>query len=513
MEKQTASPAPRLFAVHPFVRANRFKLGMFHCGLLALLVFFYAGFGESFSSLITGTLRECWHGAAAAPCFSSAPDFFTVAAMIGALFIGFLLSIFSGGWLFWSGWGLILMTLVGIGVGGGSTAEGGLTGWPFILASFAMGSLYSFRVRNQYELLATARIRASFGNQLPEAHIQKLLRYPFQFSRMPTSRLVTLIHIGYADFANTAETLSPQEAFHELQRITHYITAIVHKFGGSIGRRDGNSTLAFFGYTFDGKESSDFKVDEALDCAIEILRQSLKESLEASSRGKIYCPLRVTMNTTAAYFGDIGDEDSWNLILMGPGVTLTQQLEESCDEFRLLMSATTRDMIRRFDPTTVTISRRFLQIKYHKELIEAYDVDPFLKDAEEISKVLSQYREMVSIQRKEPRWPVPSDTPITATSDFGGGSLINFSLSGLAVKMGVYLARGVEIAVQLESENGKLQDALAKVGLQSIPAEVRWAKLAGESFVHGLRLKNLTADQRVALMNALREVVRGEGNK
>lgn len=500
---------PRAFYFHPFLRNQKIKLVVFHVVLVALLLMFYAGFGDAVSSLMTSTLKDCWQRSFGANCFGLFPDLPYLLAILAFLGAGFGLALLGNSFWFWIGLMVGSASILFGGLYVASSMHGDLP-WPFVLAAFLSSALYTFRVKTHYELVAGAKIRASFGNQVSEVHLKRILRYPFHYTRAPASRLVTLMRVGYADFSNTAETLSPAEAFSELQRLTHLIKSTVHKFGGNIAALDGDAALAFFGYTFDGQEESDFRVDEALTCAVEILQASLKESLDAAGRGKVFCPLRVTLNTTSVYFGDIGDEETWNLILMGPGVSLTQQLEESCDEFRVLMTATTRDLIRTFDPTSLTISRRFLQIRHHRELIEAYDADPFVKDAEAISKVLGQYREMVSIQRKEPRWPVPSDTPVSVGSDFGSGALVNFSLSGLAVKMGVYLARGVEVSIQLESEDGKLQKLLEQKGLGAVAAEVRWAKLADDTFIHGLRLKNLTAEQRVNVMNALRDHVRGK---
>jgi len=499
----------RRFKIHPFVRKNAVKLAFFHGALLAFLLMFFAGFGDAFSAMLTNTLKDCWQRSFGSSCFVLFPDPLYFLSILVLMIAGFALALIANPFWFWvASLSTTLVILMG-GMYVGSTMQGDAP-WPFVLVSFLGSALYTFRVKNHYELIAGAKIRASFGNQLSEAHLKRILRFPFPFNRSPSSRLVTLMRVGYADFSNTAETLSPGEAFVELQKLTDLIKRTVHRHGGSIGYLHGDAALAFFGYTLDGQDESDFRVDEALHCAVEILKESLRESIDAAGRGKVFCPLRITFNTTSVYFGDIGDDETWNLILMGPGVALTEQLEESCDEFRILMTATSRDLIRTFDPSSVTISRRFLQIRHHKELIEAYDADPFIQDAESVTKVLGHYRELVSIQRKEPRWPVPSDTPISVGSDFGSGALVNFSLSGFGVKMGVYLARGVEISLQLSSDDGKLQHLLTQKGLASIASEVRWAKTAGEEFVHGLRLKNLTAEQRVDLMHVLRDHVRGK---
>lgn len=511
INKTSAAPTPPHkpeFKLHPFVRRQRFKLAAFHATVFALLLTFFAGFGVALDSIVTTTLRDCWHGATGTNCFTALPDvlsLFSIALFMG---LGFVLAVFTRPFWFFTGAvsGSLLILVCGMNL----SVDHESIPWPFVLAGFLAAAIYTFRVKNHYELIAGAKIRASFANQIPNSQLKKLLRFPFPFSRSPANRLVTLMRVGYGDFANAAETLSPEQAYIELQRLTKLIKGTVHKFGGSVASLDSSAVLAFFGYSLDGKEQTDFRVDEALNCAIEILQTSLKDSLAAAQGGKVFCPLRVTLNTTSVFFGDLGDEESWNLILMGPGVGLTEQLEESCDEFRVLMTATSRDLIRTFDPSSVSISRRFLQIRHHRELIEAYDADPFVKDAESISKVLGQYREIVSIQRKEPRWPIPVDSPVRVGSDFGSGALVNFSLSGLGVKMDVYLARGVEVSVQLESENGKLQSSLNQKGVSNIAAEVRWAKQVGNAFVHGLRLKNLTSEQRVSVMNALRDHVRGK---
>src|SRR5690606_1623830 len=98
------------------------------------------------------------------------------------------------------------------------------------------------------------------------------------------------------------------------------------------------------------------------------------------------------------------------------------------------------------DALNVKLRRRFIRIKHHSELIEAYECDPFVTDFKKRDDAIAAFREFLGTTRKETRWPVPKGTRLDVKTDHGEGYLADFSESGFSVILNNYHGAGVTLS-------------------------------------------------------------------
>jgi hypothetical protein len=240
---------------------------------------------------------------------------------------------------------------------------------------------------------------------------------------------------------------------------------------------------------------------------VEIQQQNIKLCLENKEKEKPIFPLRIGINTSMVYIGDLGDDSEIEFTLVGHGVNYAKRLEEAAEMTKVLISATTKDLLTSCDFPIGTIIQKHLKIKHHTEIMEAYEIDPSYENPSLSGSAISAYQDFAGFERKEERWAVSQDKPIEV--DFGptGGKLVDFSLSGLSVSSNKYFSRGVKFDLLFKNSKHQLDKKMEQSKLTPISVEVRWGRKKSENeFVHGLELKNLNKTQRETLLNILREV-------
>jgi hypothetical protein len=152
-------------------------------------------------------------------------------------------------------------------------------------------------------------------------------------------------------------------------------------------------------------------------------------------------------------------------------------------------------------------TRRFVRIKHHSELVEAYEFDPFHAEPELRLAALEGFRKCANIERGDQRWVVHDPAKIQLGSDVGAGELVNFSRTGFSVKFKELLAKGSRLQLTLDGAGGALKALLGEAGIDALQGEVRWGYPEGTGFVHGIVITNLDEPKRQVLVRCLCEVV------
>src|SRR5439155_1706234 len=102
-------------------------------------------------------------------------------------------------------------------------------------------------------------------------------------------------------------------------------------------------------------------------------------------------------------------------------------LEGACDIHAVLVGATTYDLVKGAVLPESAVTRRFVRIKHHSELIEAFEFDPFQGAPQLKLEALEGFRKCANIERVDQRWPVPDSAQILLQCDADSGQLVNFS--------------------------------------------------------------------------------------
>jgi len=194
-------------------------------------------------------------------------------------------------------------------------------------------------------------------------------------------------------------------------------------------------------------------------------------------------------------------------------VEFTRHLVSACDNYSVMTSATTCDLIDDPPDLGAHLVQRGIQFRNFAQLIEAYECNPVEVYPEWYTKIMSAHRKELQIERQDTRWPIPPGVEVAVASNVGVGKVIDFSHSGLRIEMDRYLGRRVSIRVDLDSPDGKLQLRLKERGIPPLMCEVRWGRTVKKQSKMGLFTLNLDSHQKDILVQELRDFVSAQVKK
>jgi class 3 adenylate cyclase len=448
----------------------------------------------------------------------------------GFILAALLNSIESGAWLTTfdhSGIFIISLTLLGILLGirttaitfwplltgsfvvifGGSLALfiflGVQVSWFYPLAAFLLCSTSCFGINMVERMLETQKLKDALKGAVPEAKLREIISNKGRLHLDASERVVTLMFLDIANFSVISEQQSAKDTFLFLKSTLKDVTKTIHKYGGTVDRTLGDGILCFFGYSFDG-EISENQADQAIKCAIEIQKQNIERCIKSTNQGLTGLPFRIGLNTSSVYIGDIGNEDRIDFTVIGNGVNYAQRLESACDHHSVMISGTTMDFSSSFNAKMPGFKKRFINIKHHDELIESTEYNPFHDTPEKVTNAQQAFRKSNNLERKEQRWPIADNEKLKVETEFGTATMVDFSSSGFCIQIGYFLSKGVILDINLVFNQPELKVLAADFGIDSIKAEVRWGKVSGKGFCHGVKITNLSTSQLENLFQFLR---------
>jgi class 3 adenylate cyclase len=364
--------------------------------------------------------------------------------------------------------------------------------WLFPVIGFVFSALTVFAEKMRKGEKKVQALRAALEGSVAPDDLKHILKKPEKINFEARERVVTLMFIDVVGFSLLAENMLPRMAFENLKKMLSTIGETVHQFGGIIDKTLGDGLLCYFGYRFDADSSTPDHAEQALRCAIKIQRDNLMKNIEAAESGEAVYPLRIGINTASCYLGDLGSQNRIDFTVVGNGVNFAKRLEGACDMHSVLIGATTNDLVKGIGLPQQAFLKRFIRIKHHSELVEAYEYDPFHVEQELRMAALEGFRKCANIERVDHRWPVHDPTKIQLVCDAGEGQLVNFSHAGLSVKLKQLLAKGTRLNITLDGGQGALKALLAKENIDVLQGEVRWGYAEGSEYVHGVLVTNVT---------------------
>jgi class 3 adenylate cyclase len=377
--------------------------------------------------------------------------------------------------------------------------------WLFMLTGYAGAALTLFAEKTRVGEKKSQMLRNALEGSVAPDDLKTILKRPESINFEARERVVTLMFIDVVGFSLLAENMLPRMAFDNLKRMLATIAETIHAHGGIIDKTLGDGLLCYFGYRFDVDSSSPDHAEKALRCAIKIQMENIAKNIEAAERGEPVYPLRIGINTSSCYLGDLGAGDRIDFTVVGNGVNFAKRLEGACEMHSVLIGATTYDLVKSIGLAAAAFSKRFIRIKHHSELVEAHEFDPIHENPELRLAAVEGFRRCANIERVDQRWPVHDATKIQVTCDFGDTTLVNFSHNGLGLKMKQPLAKGTRLNVTLDSAGGVLKGLLIKDGIDLLQGEVRWGYAEAGEHVHGVLITNLDERQSDALVQYLCE--------
>jgi hypothetical protein len=145
-----------------------------------------------------------------------------------------------------------------------------------------------------------------------------------------------------------------------------------------------------------------------------------------------------------------------------------------------------------------------ISIKHHTTQIEAFEYDPFFAYPDVRSLAIDAYRQCASLARSEQRFSIVYPDAYVIKASVGHVKIINFSTTGMSLKLKSHMVKGSTINLTIDSVDGKLGKSLKLAGVGEIVAEVRWAYTEVDGSVHGLYFRNIDESLALKMVEVIR---------
>ena len=363
-----------------------------------------------------------------------------------------------------------------------------------------------YRFRLDQERLLT--LRAALSGRMARDRINAIIDNPKVLENVPSGRVVSIMFLDIVGFSQISERLTPHQAFIDLKELFDIMRVEVIKFGGMVDKTLGDGMLAYFGYGIDGRESDREHADAALACAISIQTAFLDRNLEAAKLKKAIYPIRIGINTSSVFIGNVGDADYFDFTVIGNGVNLAKRFEASCQHYSVMIGASTHDLLIGKERLNAKLTRKLIPIKHSEAPYEAYECEPFEDRQADVRAVTEAFRQSLGIARKDSRWPVPGDIDIYLESRYGRARVNDFSLSGLSIMLPMYIGNGVGMDLVLMVPEYLQNQSIGSTLV--IHVEVRWGRAIALGYLHGVMITNLSLSQKEDLVEIFRSMIRSK---
>ena len=318
-------------------------------------------------------------------------------------------------------------------------------------------------------------------------------------------RVVSVMFIDVVGFSLMIERELPRIAFDSLKKVLNDMTDIVHQYDGIVNKNLGDGLLCFFGYSIESDTVSFDHADKAVACALEIQRKNIDHILSAESQNSLSYPLRIGINTSSVFIGNLGSGERLDLNVVGNGVNFAKRLESGVASNLVMIGKTTKELIEPLNLYNDDWVKKYIPIKHHDELAEAWEINPFTNEAEKLRLAEIKQQEIISDIKKVHIWTELETTNILLLSEYGPGDLQSYSMEGLNIILSEEFVKGAKIRIILNSHDGQLSARLEEKGIGSIGLEVIWSYKDGNNYMHGTRFSGIDKEQITAVVNFIKQ--------
>lgn len=403
---------------------------------------------------------------------------------------------------------IFLMGIVQIGIiwGGLWYFSAHLTRIEWLSAGLAWGfsSVFTLTLYLYLNEINAKRVRRALTGIMPSEQISKIASNPSMFNDAAREKNITVMFIDIIGFSLVSEHTRPDIAFKSLKETLSGVTKLIHKHGGVVDKTLGDGVLCFFGGGIVA-DDNDLQggAQNAVKCALEIQKYTVERILISETRQIPPFPVRVGINTSDVYIGNIGNDERYDFTIIGSGVNFAQRLENACEPFKVLVGAGTLMLLGKELKDKFT--RRMINIKHHHELIEAFEIDPFSANAGMVDRADEIMRQFHKITRTEERISLGEELKLELSSEGHKLSVSNFSSNGFAAFSSDFFGKKVKLNLTLKTEDGYLTEMFDSLGINPIHLEVCWGRvIADGKYLHGLRMVSLNNTQKERLFELLK---------
>ena len=352
-----------------------------------------------------------------------------------------------------------------------------------------------------------SRIKRAFQGKIGTKQLKTWLKNSPKGTIGACEQVVTLMFVDIAGFSETSHAQTPQAAFQNLQVILSEISKTVHDLGGVVDKSLGDGLLCYFGIYYEGIDYVQEHADRAVKCALEIQRNNVERILQANINKEPIYPLRIGINTSPVYIGDVGYGDRVDFTVIGHGVNVASRLESACDNNLVMIGSSTKEILCQSTLNHSAFQKKLVVFKHQQQATQAFELDPFWGDKELLYEASQAYRQHTGKKREQTRWLIPEQANLMAKSDFGEAKLINFSTTGLQLQCDSFIAKNTLITITIESADTQLKESLHAIGLTEIKVKVKWGVFKDQKYLHGVSFVEFNEFKLHSLFTCIRDSI------
>lgn len=374
---------------------------------------------------------------------------------------------------------------------------------------YVAGSLtvYAKKIRTGEEKIRA--LRQALEGSIGDEGLAEALRKPEQVNLDAQELIVTVMFVDIVGFSLVSENMLPRTAFEALKTLLDAIAKTIHEFGGRVDKTLGDGMLCYFGYDIATNQVVSDHPEKALRAAVKIQEDNIQRLLAKFPESQSLMPLRVGLNTSPCFAGNLGSGSRIDFTIIGNGVNFAKRLEGACETNRIMMSKTTYDLVKDLDFVHGSTVRREIKIKHHDVRFEAYELDPVVLNPQFQSLIEKlQKKKSLSASRHAVRVSAGDEAAIRIECGKGPGRLRDFSLTGLSIVLPAQLETATLLEFKLSTPDRSLESAIEINGLKNLIGEVRWSFSEGANFVHGISLTRMDKEEKRFLYESLQDYMR-----
>jgi class 3 adenylate cyclase len=339
---------------------------------------------------------------------------------------------------------------------------------------------------------------------VPTPILNGILNNTFSNGLRSNEREISIMFVDIVAYSQLTEIYGHQRIFSVISRILEQITQIVVQHGGYIDRSLGDGILCFFGYG--QSQGAKGHVRDAFDAAKKIQELTCRGREGYNKEIPFELPLRIGLNTSRVLIGNVGGDDRVDFTLIGTGVNLASRLETACSPYNIMVSEDFKKLLQPDAKEQLAFNKIFVPIKHYKELLTAYEYDPWHGRSEMVSRAFLAFRQHLGPTPIKKRLTVDVGHHMWFESNYGRFDIIDVSLGGVKLVAQSYLGKSCKILFQVQSTSASTMSLVKEKMLHTFYGEVKWSSPLGSlRYIHGLEFLGLNEDQKQFLIDMVLE--------
>ncbi|HAY84923.1 MAG TPA: hypothetical protein DCY42_08380 [Chloroflexi bacterium] len=216
--------------------------------------------------------------------------------------------------------------------------------------------------------LEKRRVRGLFSRFISPQMVDQLLQTQDIDSLNKRTEL-TILFSDIRDFTTLSESMSPEDLVALLNPYLETMSKIIHKYGGTVDKYEGDAIVAFFGEPIPHSDHAIRAAFAALEMHV-ALQKLNRAWLSAGILSKTL-EMGIGLNTGEVFVGLLGSEERVNYTVIGDAANLAARLQDQTKEFNtpILISKTTYNAVKEIVKTEFLTSH---SLKGKSEPVEIY---------------------------------------------------------------------------------------------------------------------------------------------